>query len=96
MNVARFLQDQTPVTPPPTTALGSLLAYICDPARKDFQPMNVNFGLLPPLDAAVPKKEKKQLMVERALRDLEKWMSEIGEKPVERVGFRTLGDGPVP
>jgi methylenetetrahydrofolate--tRNA-(uracil-5-)-methyltransferase len=81
INASRLLQGRTPVTPPPTTALGSLLAHICDPARKDFQPMNVNFGLLPPLDPAVPKKEKKQLMVERALRDMDEWIKTLGERP---------------
>ena len=61
--------------------LGSLLAYITDPERKDFQPMNSNFGLMPPIDVSVRGKEKKQLMAERALKDLEDWLTVVGEEP---------------
>jgi methylenetetrahydrofolate--tRNA-(uracil-5-)-methyltransferase len=80
INAARFLRGERPVAPPATTALGSLLAYITDPERKDFQPMNVNFGILPPLAPMPPKKIKKELMVERALADIELWLGEIGEQ----------------
>src|SRR5689334_4043267 len=80
INAARLMRSERPVAPPPTTALGPLLADITDPERKDFQPMNVNFGILPPLWPAPPKKLKKELMVGRALADLDNWLGEIGEK----------------
>ena len=67
------------VPPPPTTAFGALLAHITGGAdEKTFQPMNVNFGLFPPL--ASPKKikgkDRKQAMSERALADLAGWLGQ--------------------
>jgi methylenetetrahydrofolate--tRNA-(uracil-5-)-methyltransferase len=80
-----------PVTPPPpTTALGALIAHVTgghlDGGASSFQPMNINYGLLPPMEAPTrgPNGEKialkesgrakKRLMSERALRDLEGWL----------------------
>ena len=67
--------------PPRTTALGALLAHITGGAdAKTFQPMNINFGLLPemPPPANVKGKErgqaKKQVMARRALADLDAWL----------------------
>jgi methylenetetrahydrofolate--tRNA-(uracil-5-)-methyltransferase len=77
--------------PPPTTALGALVAHITgghlDAGKGSFQPMNINYGLLPPLEAPrhdaegkrLPTKErgraKKRLMGERALADLDAWVA---------------------
>jgi methylenetetrahydrofolate--tRNA-(uracil-5-)-methyltransferase len=62
--------------PPETTALGALIAHITRGAdAKTFQPMNVNFGLLPPLaDARARGKDRKKLMAHRALADLDAWL----------------------
>jgi methylenetetrahydrofolate--tRNA-(uracil-5-)-methyltransferase len=63
--------------PPPTTAFGALLAHITGGAdAKTFQPMNVNFGLFPPLSQAkkIKGKDRKQAMSERALDDLSVWL----------------------
>jgi methylenetetrahydrofolate--tRNA-(uracil-5-)-methyltransferase len=63
--------------PPSTTAFGALLAHITGGAdEKTFQPMNVNFGLFPPLDKKVKGKDRKQAMSERALTDLATWLGE--------------------
>ena len=77
--------------PPPTTALGALLAHItgghlsAEGDARSFQPMNVNFGLFPPI--SVPRQprgkgprsgksfERKRAMANRALADLERWLS---------------------
>ncbi len=69
------------VAPPPTTAHGALLAHITGGAEAStFQPMNVNFGLFPPIAAPegkrVPRKARKPALVARALADLQAWMSE--------------------
>jgi methylenetetrahydrofolate--tRNA-(uracil-5-)-methyltransferase len=81
--------------PPPTTALGALLAHITgghllDAGAASFQPMNINYGLLPPLEdtpTAGPDgrrlkgkergAEKKRLMSRRALRDLDAWLAAL-------------------
>ncbi|MBS4045361.1 MAG: methylenetetrahydrofolate--tRNA-(uracil(54)-C(5))-methyltransferase (FADH(2)-oxidizing) TrmFO [Alphaproteobacteria bacterium] len=63
--------------PPPTTALGALHTHITGGAdAKHFQPMNVNFGLFPPLGTDVPRNERKPGLSRRALRDLAAWLSE--------------------
>jgi methylenetetrahydrofolate--tRNA-(uracil-5-)-methyltransferase len=65
--------------PPATTALGALLTHITGGAdAKTFQPMNVNFGLFPPLPDGVLTRanrgDRKPLMSRRALADLEAWL----------------------
>jgi methylenetetrahydrofolate--tRNA-(uracil-5-)-methyltransferase len=68
LNLARMLRGREPLVPPPETMLGALLAYLehADPAR--FQPMNANFGLLPPLENPPrDKAAKKAQLAERAL-----------------------------
>ena len=68
LNLARMLQGAEPLVPPPETMLGALLRYLREADPKNFQPMNANFGLLPPLpDPPRDKAKKKQLLAERAL-----------------------------
>ncbi len=83
--------------PPPTTALGALIAHVTGGHLADgkgsFQPMNVNYGLLPPMEAprksedgrklAPPERgrAKKRLMSQRALADLEAWQATAGAEP---------------
>ena len=74
MNAAHLLQDKAPLIPPSTTAIGSLIRYITDPQAEKFQPMNVNFGLLPPIEKHLRGKDKRKRMSERALGDLTEWM----------------------
>ncbi len=61
--------------PPPTTALGALLSHITRGAdAATFQPMNINFGLFPPLEeTAVRGRDRKRVMARRALDDLDAW-----------------------
>jgi methylenetetrahydrofolate--tRNA-(uracil-5-)-methyltransferase len=64
--------------PPPTTALGALLAHISGGAKAEtFQPMNVNFGLFPDLPYTDKHhgRDRKQAMSRRALADLEAWLA---------------------
>ena len=81
INAARIIEGLEPVFPPPTTALGSLSVYISDSSRQGFQPMNANFGLLPPLPIRSRGKVKRELMAERALRDLELWKAGLDQIP---------------
>jgi methylenetetrahydrofolate--tRNA-(uracil-5-)-methyltransferase len=62
--------------PPITTALGAILAHITGGAEAEtYQPMNVNFGLFPPLAEHHRKKARKQAYGQRALADLAGWLS---------------------
>ena len=73
-------RGEEPVPFPRETALGSLTHYISHYEGKNFQPMNVNFGLMPPLAHRVPKKEKNQKIAERALAALEAFLAEKTER----------------
>jgi methylenetetrahydrofolate--tRNA-(uracil-5-)-methyltransferase len=72
---------ETPNLPPPTTAHGALLGHITsghietiDAGPRSFQPMNINFGLFPPLDQKTIKgAPRKQALCQRALADLAAW-----------------------
>ena len=74
VNAARLAGNGEPLVFPSKTCHGALAHYItsCDPMH--FQPMNINFGLLPPL-AHLPRRtrkpEKKRLLAQRALEELD-------------------------
>ena len=66
----------TQAPPPLTTAMGAILGHITGGAdAATFQPMNVNFGLFPPIDGTFKGKERKQAMAVRALRDFDHWLN---------------------
>jgi len=77
LNAHRLMREMEFVVVPPTTALGSLVTYITRPPFKDFQPMNVNFGLFPSLNAKLKGRLKRRKLAERALKDLEAWKEGI-------------------
>ena len=87
-------------TPPTTTAFGALLGHITgghlsadEPGRRSFQPMNVNFGLFPPMEVPrIPGKKlrgadkalaKKRAITTRALADLDAWLSRATAEAAE-------------
>ncbi len=70
---ARLLQGLWSVPPPRETAVGSLIHHITSTDVKIFQPMNVNFGLFPPLDKKVRRKDRGRFYAERALEAIRKW-----------------------
>ncbi len=61
---------------PKTTAFGALSAYISDKQTKDFQPMNINFGIMEPLKFKGKKKDKKEAVVKRARQQFETYIKE--------------------
>lgn len=73
LNAARLVGGAEPLVPPRETALGSLVAYITASERRDFQPMNANYGLMPPLGVRMRDRQKKIATGERALAALERW-----------------------
>ncbi|MBN1830303.1 MAG: methylenetetrahydrofolate--tRNA-(uracil(54)-C(5))-methyltransferase (FADH(2)-oxidizing) TrmFO [Deltaproteobacteria bacterium] len=62
--------------PPRETALGALVNHISATDKNHYQPMNINFGLFPPLDHRYPRKERGRRQAERALRSLNRWIKE--------------------
>lgn len=73
INAYRFNMELPVITPPPTTAIGTLIQYITHCKTIPFQPMNINFGLFPPIKDKIKGKGKKFLLAERAIRDIEEW-----------------------
>jgi methylenetetrahydrofolate--tRNA-(uracil-5-)-methyltransferase len=68
------VRGQRPVPPPRETAMGSLLAHITGEAvAESFQPMNINFGLFPPIEGAEKGRERKARLAERAKAALSGW-----------------------
>jgi methylenetetrahydrofolate--tRNA-(uracil-5-)-methyltransferase len=72
---------ETPRLPPPTSAHGALLGHITgghietiDAGPRSFQPMNVNFGLFPPLGGGIARGSSKRALCARALADLDIWI----------------------
>ena len=59
VELARRLKGQAPIDFPRETAIGALGLYISNPTVADFQPMNINFGIIPPLDHRVKGKRNK-------------------------------------
>jgi len=62
--------------PPPESAMGALYQHVTRPrvAGQPFEPMNINFGLLPPLVGRAPKRERRRLYVERAASAFSAWV----------------------
>ena len=59
VELARRLQGRAPIDFPQETAIGALGLYVSNPSVGDFQPMNINFGIIPPLDHRVKGKRNK-------------------------------------
>jgi methylenetetrahydrofolate--tRNA-(uracil-5-)-methyltransferase len=79
LNAVRLRQGADLLVPPPSTALGALVRYIAFATAQPFQPMNINFGLLPDLPHRVRGKgERRRQMVQRALTAADHWRAELG------------------
>lgn len=78
LNAALLALDEGPLVPPRDTALGSLIFYITDSGIIDFQPMNINFGIMPTAPREVKKRDRKRYLANRALSAMETWIDRIG------------------
>ena len=79
INLARMLQGERPLVPPAETMLGALLSYVHGTDPGHFQPMNANFGLVPPMDRKVRDKQKKNaILAERALGAMRGFAATVG------------------
>ena len=65
VELARRLQGKAPIDFPQETAIGALGLYVSNPTVGDFQPMNINFGIIPPLDHRVKGKRNKNAALSR-------------------------------
>ncbi len=75
INAARIASGSEPTLPPQATALGALVHHITNADVKYFQPMNVNYGLFPEIPGRVKKRERRGMLAQRALAELESWLS---------------------
>ncbi len=83
VNAARLTRGVSACSPPPTTMLGALLHYITHADPSTFQPINANFGVLPPLPQIVrDRRERNRQLVERALADFRSWQQSLSSSSV--------------
>ena len=57
--------------------MGALVGHITNLYARDYQPMNINFGLFPPLAGKGKRRERRRFLAERALQDMETWREAI-------------------
>ncbi len=82
INAVRVLREQPMLTAPLTSAIGSLCRYVSNVETKNFQPVNITFGLLEPLPVELRKKhrnkrERHVVQVERALKDWDEFIDQV-------------------
>ncbi len=81
VHAASLAMGAVPIAPPRATALGSLVHYITHADVKDFQPANITFDLLPPLETRVrDRQQRHRLQCERALREFDQWLVACEER----------------
>jgi methylenetetrahydrofolate--tRNA-(uracil-5-)-methyltransferase len=85
--LAAKAQGEAPTLPPETTALGGLVRHLRDVDKKDFQPSNVVWSMVPPVPKPkgrrkLGKRERREAMARRALADLEPWLDAVGARLV--------------
>lgn len=66
-----------PDLPPATTALGALMKHTRDQPAQNYEPMNVNFGIMEPPPPGIGKKQKKEFMAQRALDAIRGWKEKV-------------------
>ncbi len=72
---AALVQGRTPPgPPPPESMLGGLVRFLATANPSDFQPMNANWGLVPPVGGRMPRREKRARMFERGLAAFAGWL----------------------
>jgi len=83
INAVRVSRGLEMLTAPLTSAIGALCRYVSNVETKNFQPVNITFGLLEPLPVELRKKnrnkrERHSIQVERALVDWDAWLLNVG------------------
>ncbi|MGC2644728.1 MAG: FAD-dependent oxidoreductase, partial [Candidatus Sulfotelmatobacter sp.] len=84
VNAAALARGSDPAPPPRASAFGSLTHYVTHAQSKNFQPANITFDLLPPLEIKIrDRKERHRMQCELALKAFDAWMERIGASAVE-------------
>ena len=79
IHAAALAKGLSPAPPPRPTAFGSLTNYITQADPRKFQPANITFDLLPPLDRTIrDRQERHRLQCELALNEFESWLEKLG------------------
>jgi methylenetetrahydrofolate--tRNA-(uracil-5-)-methyltransferase len=76
LNAARRALGLEPLVPPEASMLGGLVRFLATANPENFQPMNANWGLVPPVEGR-GKKEKRQAMYRRGLEAFAQWLSAL-------------------
>ena len=77
INMTRIINGENPISYPVETAIGSLSKYISDVQIKNFQPMNINYGIMPALNERIKDKREKNMKISKiAIESLKKFMNE--------------------
>jgi methylenetetrahydrofolate--tRNA-(uracil-5-)-methyltransferase len=78
INAGRLVEGREPLSPPRSTACGSLSYYLASAQGENFQPANISFGLLPEPSAELSRirdrKERHRIQVENALKCMDQWI----------------------
>ena len=86
IHAATLAAGEQPLPPPRDSAMGSLVRYLCHSEARKFQPANITFDLLPPLDETTrarvrDKRERHRIQCERALAHFDAWMVNSSRQP---------------
>ncbi|HYN09127.1 MAG TPA: methylenetetrahydrofolate--tRNA-(uracil(54)-C(5))-methyltransferase (FADH(2)-oxidizing) TrmFO [Vicinamibacterales bacterium] len=85
-NAARLALGKPPVAPPRETAIGALGYYVSHADPRHYEPSNITFGIMPPLDSPPKSRQERQLATsDRALRALDRWVAECGQAAMQVV-----------
>jgi methylenetetrahydrofolate--tRNA-(uracil-5-)-methyltransferase len=77
INSAYLAQGKEPLIPPQESAHGALCWYVATSVSLDFQPMNVNFGLFPPLSRKLSKRHRIKAITDRALASWSQFLAKL-------------------
>jgi methylenetetrahydrofolate--tRNA-(uracil-5-)-methyltransferase len=92
MHAADLAAGSQPAAPPRATALGSLAHYVTHASAKNFQPANITFDLLPPLEHKVrDRAERHRLQCERALGELDRWLKRSTQRAPKETEIAKTG-----
>ncbi len=81
--VAELRGEHLP-SPPAETALGALVGHITGGADAEtFQPMNINFGLMPPVEGRLKRLDRKKAYTDRARQALTNWLNGLNHSPTQ-------------